>query len=608
MGGWIKATSETFLGTCRQMWNWVTSYADNFLAVGTNSKVYIEVGGYYYDITPVRASFTSTDTDNCVETTSGSPVATFSIATAHGCLTGDYVTISGVSGDVGGIPDDELNTTHEITVTSSTDFTVTVATSATSTVSGGGGTAIDIDCQIHPGFAAPTEGYGWGTDAWNGDFGWGLATNVPIYLPQQDWFFDNFENDLVMNIRAIVSGSGFRIGGPIYYWSRGTNATPVSALATPAVLLSTLSGAADVPESATQILVSQNDKHLLAFGCQPYAGSSGDFDPLLIRWASQNDPQFWTPTTGLAPSGLPSTAGFIRVSRGSRIVRAIPTRQEIAVFTDTHIYSLQYLGTTEVFGLQELADNISIMGPRTVAVANNIIYWMGLDKFYAYDGRVQTLPCTLRQFVFEDINLSLANSVVAGNNERFNEVWWFYASGTSTWNNRYVVYNYAENIWYYGNLGRTAWLDAASRSVPVAMYTDEDQGPGQAFLHETGIDDDTGPMESYIQSSDFDITQGSGEKFMLSRRVIPDVNFTSSTAETPEVTLEIRSRNFPGSRFQNDPSDAKNIVSTTVDNYTDQVFIRARGRQMALKIASDTTGVQWQLGDPRLDVRPDGRR
>lgn len=674
MGGWIKATSETFLGTCRQMWNWVTSYADNFLAVGTNSKAYIEVGGYYYDITPIRESFsafvgtgeisgttltvtsahsgallngvsivgsgiasgtqvtafltgdggvgtyqvspsqtaastaieTSPNIEDCVSTTTASPVATFAI-TSHGCITGDYVTISGVSGDVGGIPDAELNAEHVVTVLNDNSFTVTVSTAAT-TAATGGGTSIKVTCQIHPGFPAPTEGYGWGTDAWNGDFGWGLATNVPIYLPQQDWFFDNFENDLVMNIRAIVSGAGFRIGGPIYYWSRGTNSTPISALATPAVALSSLSGAADVPESATQILVSQNDKHLLAFGCQPYAGAAGEFDPLLIRWASQDDPQFWTPTTGLAPRGLPSTAGFIRVSRGSRIVRAIPTRQEIAVFTDTHLYTLQYLGTTEVFGLQELADNISIMGPRTVAVANNIVYWMGLDKFYAYDGRVQTLPCTLRQFVFEDINLSLANSVVTGNNERFNEIWWFYASGTSTWNNRYVVYNYAENIWYYGNLGRTAWLDAASRSVPVAMYTDEDQNPGQAYLHETGIDDDTGPMVSYIQSSDFDITQGSGEKFMLSRRVIPDVNFISSTAETPQVTLEVRSRNFPGSRFQNDPSDAKNIVSTTVDNYTDQVFIRARGRQMALKIASDTTGVQWQLGDPRLDVRPDGRR
>jgi hypothetical protein len=608
IGGWTKATSETFIGTCRQLWNWVTSYADNLLAVGTNVKAYIEVGGYFYDITPIRESFTTTDTDNSVYTTSGSPVATFSIATAHGCLTGDYVTVSGVTGDVGGIPDAELNTQHQVTVTSSTDFTVTVATSATSTVSGGGGTAIDLACQIHPGFPAPTEGYGWGTDAWNGDFGWGLATDVPIYLPQQDWFFDNFENDLVMNIRAVISPTGGRIGGPIYYWSRGTNANPTSALATPAVLLSTLAGAADVPVSATQILVSQNDKHLLAFGCQPYAGAADDFDPLLIRWASQNDPQYWTPGTGLAPIGLPSTAGFIRVSRGSRIVRAIPTRQEIAVFTDTHLYSLQYLGNTEVFGLQELADNISIMGPRTVAVASNVVFWMGLDKFYMYDGRVQTLPCTLRQFVFEDINISLANSVIAGNNERFNEIWWFYASGNSTWVNRYVVYNYAEQIWYYGNLGRTAWLDAASRSLPVAVYTDEDQNPGNAYLQEFGIDADGEPLTSFIQSSDFDITDGSGEKFMLSRRVIPDINFTSSTAEQPQVELEIRSRNFPGSRFQNDPSDSKYVVQTTVDNFTDQVFIRARGRQMALKIASDTLGVQWQLGDPRLDVRPDGRR
>jgi hypothetical protein len=345
--------------------------------------------------------------------------------------------------------------------------------------------------------------------------------------------------------------------------------------------------------------VSQNDKHLLAFGCQPYSGSPGDFDPLLIRWATQDQPNVWTPTTT-------NSAGFIRVSRGSRIVRAIPTRQETLTFTDTHLYSLQFLGTADVFGLQELADNISIMGPRSVIVANNVTYWMGLDKFYAYDGRVQTLPCSLREHVFKDINVAQGEQVICGTNEGFNEIWWFYCSTNSNWVDRYVIYNHLDQLWYYGNMTRTAWLDVATRSLPIAAYTDEAQNPGLLYTHEVGVNDDNVPMESYIQSSDFDL--GDGEKFMLSRRLIPDISFNTSTANEPEIDLTIRSRDWPGSNFQNDPSDTQRVIETSVDIYTNQVYIRARGRQMALKIASDQLGVQWQLGSPRLDTREDGKR
>ena len=607
IGGWFKYTTETFIGTCRQMFNWVTSFTDNLLAVGTNQKVYIEVGGYFYDITPLRTTLTSPDTDDCVETTSGSAVAVFAVM-GHGCLTGDYVTVSGVTGDVGGIPDAELNTEHVVTKIDNDNFSVTVTTVATSTVAGGGGNAIDIECQIHPGFAQPTEGYGWGTDAWDGDFGWGLATDVPIYLPQQDWFFDNFSNDLVMNIRAVVTGSGVAIGGPIYYWERGSAVNPSTALSTRAILLEDLVGAADVPESATQILVSQNDKHLLAFGCQPYAGSSGDFDPLLIRWASQDDPQYWTPGTGLAPSGFPSTAGFIRVSRGSRIVRAITTRQETLVFTDAGLYSLQFTGTTEVFALQELADNMSIISSRAVSTANNITYWMGIDKFYFYDGRVQPLPTTVREYVFKDLNYGQSDQIISGTNEGFNEVWWFYPSRTSTWINRYVIYNYLDNCWYFGNLVRTAWLDTSLRPNPLAIATPDTGESGILYRHEFGINDDESPMVSYIQSNDFDIQQNDGETFMLTRRLIPDINFSNSTAQAPEVELAIRSRNFPGSQFQTDPSDNQRVIETSFGLFTNQVFIRARGRQLALRVSSDDLGVQWQLGTPRLDARSDGKQ
>jgi hypothetical protein len=601
IGGWVRATSETFIGTCRQLANWITSFTDNFLALGTNEKVYIEVGGIFYDITPIRASFATPDTDDCVETVDTSTTVTINI-TAHGCLAGDYVTIAGVTGDVGGVPDAEINTEHVVlTVPDANSFTIQVTTAATSTVSAGGGSAITVDCQIHPGFASVTAGYGWGTGAWNGAYGWGLASPTPVFLPQRDWWFDNFDNDLVMNIRADVTGSAVATGGPIYYWERGSSVNPTTALDTPAVLLSSLAGAADVPETAMQILVSQNDKHLLAFGCQPFGGASGDFDPLLIRFASQDDPVMWTPL-------VTNSAGFLRVSRGSRIVRALATRQEILVFTDTHLYTLQFLGTTDVFGLQEYADNISIMGPRVAISANNITYWMGLDKFYMYDGRVKTLPCTLREYVFKDINFAQADQVVCGTNEGFNEVWWFYPSGTSTWVDRYVIYNHLDQLWYYGQLGRTAWLDVSSRNLPVAVYTDPAQTPGELYTHESGIDDDGAPLVSFIQSSDFDITDNSGETFMLTRRMIPDINFNTSTAAQPEVTLTVRPRNFPGSNFQNDPSDSQRVINTSVSTFTDQVFVRARARQMALKISSADLGVQWQLGNPRLDVRSDGKQ
>jgi hypothetical protein len=600
LGGWVEASPQRVVGTSRQMWNWITSYQDNFLAVGTNVKVYIEAGAIFYDITPLRTTLSTSDTDNCIETTDTSTTVNIAV-TGHGCLTGDYVTISGVTGDVGGVPDAEINTEHVVTRVDADNFTITVTTAATSTTSGGG-TAIDIECQIHPGNASVTEGYGWGTGTW-GSGGWGLSSDAPIYLPQRDWFFDNFDNDLVMNIRAEVTGSGAAVGGPIYYWERGTSVAPTTALGTRAVLLSglTLDGvaAADVPETAAQILVSQNDKHLLAFGCQPYAGSSGDFDPLLIRWADQDQPNVWTPTAT-------NSAGFLRVSRGSRIVRAIPTRQEILTLTDTTVYSLQFLGTTEVFGLQELADNVSIMSPRSIITANNIAYWMGRDKFYAYDGRVQTLPCSLREYVFKDINYAQVDQVICGTNEGFNEVWWFYPSGTSSWVDRYVVYNHLDQLWYYGNLGRTAWLDVTTRDLPQAMYTDEDQNPGILYTHESGIDAAGAPMESFIQSSDFDV--GDGEQFILTRRMIPDINFNQSTANAPEVTMTIRPRNWPGSRFQGDPSDSQRVIESSVGQYTDQVFIRARARQMALKISSEDLGVQWQLGNPRLDSRLDGKR
>lgn len=771
LGGWVKYAPESFLGVCRQMWNWFTSYTDDLLALGTDKKLFIEVGAEYYDVTPLRTTLTTPATDNCIQTgfsgtgsisgttltisavTSGAlivgtPISTgaaagtyivafitgtggtgtyevntsqtvssTTIATAvsraitfriasNGCSVGDSITVSGAP-NIGGFGAAAINTEHVvaavITNASPNDTVVVISPFESTSVATGGGTTVVIKCQISPGFVSQTAGYGWGTSGW-GAIGWGLSSSEPVFLPQRDWFFDNFGNDLFANIRSSAAGSG----GAVYIWTRNasddpidpTSVNPATALTTPAILLSDLVGADSVPEEVGQILVSQTNGHLLAFGCTPFyvpPDPQPDYDPLLIRWASQNEPQFWN-NVGVI-NGVPTSASFLRVSRGSRIIRAIPTRQEIVVFTDTHVYSLQYLGTTEVFALQELSDSISIMGPRAPISVNNIVFWMGTDKFYMYDGRVQVLPCTIREYVFKDINIAQADQVIAGTNESYNEVWWYYCSSGSSAIDRYVIYSYLENTWYYGTMDRTAWLDKASAGKPLAsqyvenvtrinyaaiptaiasavsgreptryqfrtltingrpvgdidntgtvtsadsltyrrwtedspLVTDAQRAwiedvmnpfmlanpdiyglylvtENVSFLyeHEVGVDADGAPMTSYIQSSDFDI--GDGEKFMLTRRMIPDINFTTSTATNPEVNVTIRPRNWPGSNFTNDPSDTQRVIRTSVSQYTNQIFVRARARQLALKVDSDDLGVFWQLGDFRLDGREDGKQ
>jgi hypothetical protein len=603
MGGWLRSAPNDFIGYCRQMLNWITTYSDDMLAMGTNVKVYIEIAGNFYDITPLRDSvpvLSSTDTDNCINTTDTTRTITVNLgATAHGAQTGDYVIIAGVTGSgspsaIGGIPITEINGIYEVTRVDNFIFTYTVSTAATSTVSAAGGTAIDLSFQISPGNPITVGGYGWNVGTWGrGD--WGTGTITPVFLPQRDWWFDNFDNDLVMNIR---NGEG-------YWWVRGTLEDPGPALSTPAIRLADYADGEGfdpnaVPAQIMQLLVSQQDRHLIAFGAVPFGSTSiADFDPLLIRWADQDTPGDWTPTQT-------NTAGDLRVSRGSRIVRALPTRQEILVWTDTHLFTLQFLGTTDVFGLQEYADSISIMSPRAVTTAANITYWMGQDKFYAYTGRVETLPCSLRNPVFNNFNINQADQVVCGTNERWNEVWWFYPTEQSDYNDAYVVYNHLERIWYYGTIDRTAWLDTALREYPQATNTPGGTNAGTLYVHEFGVNDDALPMESYIQSSDFDLDDG--DNFMLTRRILPDINFSGSVATNPEVTLSVRPRNFPGAPVSIDPADAQRVIETSVNQYTDQIFVRARARQMALKIQSDTLGVNWQLGAPRLDARQDGRR
>jgi hypothetical protein len=589
LGGWLATTTQTFLGICRQLFGWYTSYNDDLLALGTSKKVYIEAGAIYYDVTPLRATSAAGET-----TFSAVTVAPFSSTitvtdNGHGANVGDFVTFSGASGLGGAITAGVLNQNYEIaTVINANQYTI-IAKSATTGLPvtsnasdvGDGGASVVAAYEVPIGYDITTFGYGWGTSTW-GTEPWGLSSSTPVFLQQRDWWFDQFDNDLVMNIR----------NGGIYYWQRGTNPNAAVPLGTRAVALSSLPGASDVPSEAMQVLVSQNDKHLLAFGATPFGG--GVFDPLLIRWANQDDPTNWTPT----PT---NSAGFLRLSRGSTIVRALAVRQEILVWTQSHLYTLQYLGTVDVFGVQEYADNISIISSRACISANNVTYWMGQDKFFAYSGRVETLPCTLRNHVFNNLNYNQVDQIICGTNEGYHEIWWFYPSANSNTVDSYVVFNYMENIWFYGTMARTAWLDNPLRTYPQAAGYN-----GILYDHERGVDDNGLPMESYIQSSDFDLADG--DQFMLSRRIIPDVNFSGSTANTPEVTFAIRPRNFPGSTYQQDAFDGQPVVESSVNVYTDQVFIRARARQMALKVSSEDLGVTWQLGSPRLDARPDGRR
>mgnify|MGYP003341095876 FL=1 len=578
LGGWAKFITTPLVGICRSMFNWVTFDNQDYLALGTSSKLYIESGTNLYDITPIRATYTHSTaghvTDNCFDTTNTLTTVNVNIQ-AHGADAGAYVTFSGVVGPVGGIPASELNDEFEVlTVVDADNFTIQVTTAATSTTTGGG-TNITAAFQINPGYTITTYGYGWGAGAWSRGT-WSSGAVTPIVQIQRDWFFDNFDSDLVANIR----------NGAIYYWVAS------GGISTRAVLLSSLVGASDVPSETTQALISQGNKHLLALGATPFGG--GDFDPLLIRWSNQDQPTNWTPSST-------TSAGFLRVPRGSRIICGLASRQETLVWTEATLNSLQFLGTTEVFGLQELADNISIISPRSTTTVNNVTYWMGLDKFYAYSGRVETLPCTLRNHVFQNLNYDQADQIVSGTNEGWHEVWWFYPTADSLTNNAYVVYNYLEKVWHYGYIECTAWLDSPLRSYPLGV------GNNYVYNHEYGTDADGLPMASYIQSSDFDLVDG--DQFILVRRIIPDMSFSGSTANNPVAYVTVKPRNFPGANYTTEVN--KDIIETSsvpVEQYTNQVFIRARARQMGFKVGSVDLGVQWQLGSPRLDGRPDGKR
>ena len=582
IGGWTRFSAFSFLGVCRSLWNWITLGGANLLGVGTNLKFYINLGGQYFDITPIRAA--PTINNNPFVATLGSSVITVT-DTAHGCLTGDFVTFSGAAGLGGNITAGVLNAEYQVTVLSANSYTITVSAVANATdVSGspGGGASVVASYQLNTGPEYEVPLIGWGAGGW-GTGVWGTGTSDPV--PLQLWNQFNFGENLIFGPR----------GGGIYYW------TAASGVTSRGVNL-TVSGDADTPLFQNKIIVSDASRFVLCFGTNDYGAST--IDPMLIRWSDQETPFVWAPA-------ITNQAGSIRLSHGSEIVTAIQTRQEIVTFTDQALYSLQYLGPPYVWGTQLLGDNISIAGPNAVALASGVLYWMGVDKFYVYDGRVQTLNCDLRRYVFNDFNQDQSAQVFAGTNEGFNEVWWFYCSANSTEVDKYVIFNYLEKSWYYGTMGRTAWLDTGLQAYPIAAtYINN------IVNHEDGVDDNSTetptPIAANIASSEFDI--GDGHNFGFVWRVLPDLTFSNSVTDSnnaqPRVTMTLQGLQNSGSGVTASAGQAVVKGSTYVitEEFTGQIYTRVRGRQLIFKIESDQLGTTWQLGAPRMDIRPDGRR
>jgi len=663
IGGWNRISDAVYLGICRSLWNWVTLTSKNLLGVGTNLKFYIESGGQYNDITPIRATYTLSSPFTTATSTNTGTTTTVTVTDANGgFINNDYVTY--YAGGAASVTFNGITITtgtqYQITYVTATTYTITVTGTASASSAGGGTIYAVYQVNTGPSYAVPLTG--WGASTWgSGSWGMGTVTTDGLRL----WNQMNWGQNLVYGPR----------GSPLYYWDAtiGVTSTAVTMTiaapcvvtcslglldATPitfsttgwlptgllpgvtyyvkyltattfnlaataggasitttgtqsgtqtitprGVLLSSLSGADGyTPLYQNAFTVSDASRFLIVFGTNDYGSTI--LDPMLIRWSNQESLTTWYPA-------VTNQAGSVRLSHGSKIVTTLQSRQEIVVFTDQALYSLQYLGPPYVWGTQLLADNVSIAGPNAAALASGITYWMGVDKFYKYDGRVQTLRCDLRQFIYSDINQLQFDQVFASTNEGFNEVWWFYCSENSNTIDRYVIYNYAEDVWQYGTMARTAWLDTGLRNYPLAATYSYN-----IVNQEYGVDDNetstTLPIEAYITSAQYDI--GDGHNFAFVYRMIPDLTFRGSTSgTTPAVTMYLQGLNNSGSGITQTGNAAVNYSGSApsvinVDEYTGQIYIRIRGRQMQMKISSNTIGTQWQLGAPRIDIRPDGRR
>ena len=677
LGGWIRLSAFRFLGVARSIWNWATLAGANYLGIGTNLKYYIEQGGQYYDITPIVSSANYTNALSTGFTTLASTVnatantitltnsASFvpasglvkidseqifynalSANTISGCIRGfnnttaathtaganvssayilwndvfnnssnrDFVILSNCSiSNVGGVANTVINGEHQIfeytpgqeyflaTTSDNNLSNVTFCTSSVTNVAN-----VTVQFEVTSGLDVYTTGTGWGAGPYNRGT-WGSGYTIGIGQQLRLWSADNYGQDLVFAPR----------GGGIYYWD--------AALGTSyrGVPLSSASNSAGysgqfVPQATNQVIASSIQRFVIAFGANSYLASNASttFDTMLVRWSDQENPFEWVPA-------VTNQSGEFRLTNGSYIMMARTTRQEILVWTDSAIYSMQYLGPPYVWGFQILMDNISIISPNSAITINNVTYWMGTDKFYMYSGRVETLPCALRQYIFDDINRDQAYQVTSGSNEGYNEIWWFYCSTNTTVVDKYIIYNYLDRVWYYGTLNRTAWLDSGIRQNPMGAYINGVDNAitanptGTIIYHELGNDDQstasTLPIAAYVTSSDFDI--GDGHNFGLVWRILPDVNFNGSNVNQPAVTMTLLPRYNSGSAYGD--GDTPGVTSSnnyavypqyTVQEFTGQVYTRLRGRQMAFKISSDGLGVAWQLGAPRIDIKNDGRR
>ena len=629
----LQPTTGSFWGVCRSLWNWLTLSGRNLLGLGTNLKFYIQdsTNGSFYDVTPIR--LTSVVASNAFTTTYPTATTTVTCNVAgHGAKAGDFVTISGVASAVNGIPASALNKEFRVvSVPNSNQFTITVSSGATSAGTTGAAT---FNFEITTGNEIYAVASGWGAGGWGGvtpgspSTGWGLSAAVGLAVNLRLWSQSNFGENLIFNAA----------GGPMYFWAVNPTVTTYDRAQTIVAGgtitqkdyvtgsgTTTVSVDATCPSVVDFVLVSDASRFTIAFGCNDPTGvyATAALDPMQIRWSDQESYSVWTPS-------ITNQAGSYRLSQGSEIISALQTRQEILIWTDTSVYSMQFVGAPYVWSFQIMGSNLSILGPNTPVTVNNITYWMGTDKFYMYSGRVETLPCSLRQYIYDDINLDQGFQAFGGSNEGYNEIWWYYCSitgptGTGTTDNpntivdRYVIYNHLERTWSYGTLQRTAWLDSPLRNVPMGTGYD-----GQLFYHEVGNDDgSTNPpsaIYAYVRSSDFDI--GDGHNFGMVWRVIPDVTFDGSTVDQPAVNFTVLPRANPGANYGS--SDNPSVASTqnynsvrtyNVQQFTQFAYVRIRGRQMAFQISSGTPGsltdglgVSWQLGTPRLDVRPDGRR
>jgi hypothetical protein len=593
IGGWTRFNANTYLGICRSLWNWTTLGGANLVGVGTNLKFYICQGGQYFDITPLDPGAPVVLNGPFAAVTTSPFSSTITVTdTAHGHITGDFVTFANVTspGGLGGnITEAVLEQDYQITVIDANTYTFTAKDPTTglpvlsnASDTGNGGATVQAYYQISIGPATQVPLLGWGAGGWGlGPWGTGTTSTSSLRI----WNQYNYGEDLLYGPR----------GGGLYYWdysagtgTRGFNITTV--------------GDASTPIYQNYFTVSDVSRFVIVFGTNDYG--SVVLDPMLIRWSDQENYTVWTPAAT-------NQAGSVTLSHGSEIVTAVQTRQEIVVFTDSAVYSMQYLGPPVVWGSQLLGDNISIVSPNAAVVASGAIYWMGVDKFYKYDGRVQTLNCNLRRYIFNDFNPNQNLQVFSGTNEGFNEVWWFYCSLDYDVVDKYVIYNYLEDTWYYGTLSRTAWLDSGLLDFPIAAtYLNN------IVQHEDGIDDNSTatptPIESYISSSEFDIDDGHNFGFVW--RVLPDLTFSnstlSSTNQQPQVEMTLYALYNSGSGSIDNAG--QNVVKGTTyvitEEFTGQIYTRVRGRQLIFKIGSTQLGTTWQLGAPRIDIRQDGRR